>query len=234
MADAIKVMAAGAVELMVTLIGDEFERASGRKLNLTFMTVGKLRESIEAGEQADLVVLSASAIKALDRPGRFVPGSITDLGRTVTGVAVRAGAPRPDISTEKAFVAALMNAKSVSYNDPKGGGTSGVLFAKLLARLGIADAINKKAVLRSRGLEVVKAVANGEAELGTTFISEILAVPGASVLGPLPPGLEDVNTYTAAIPVGSPRRDDAAAFLKALTDPLTRHRWAAAGMEPAF
>ncbi len=93
-----------------------------------------------AGETADLVILSASAIAALEKTGIFVPGSRTDLGRTVTGVVVREGAPAPDISTPEAFKQALLKAKTVAYSDPKAGGSSGTYFAGLLDKLGIADA----------------------------------------------------------------------------------------------
>ena len=233
MAD-LKVMSAGAVESMVTALGKEFERDGGNKLTLVFNTAGSLRERLKNGEAADLVILSQSAIASLDAPGMFVPGSVTDLGRTVTGVAIRAGAVAPDISTPQAFRAALLAARSVGYTDPKAGGSSGTFFAGLLERLGIAEAVNKKAVLGKRGYEVAQAVVDGRAEIGTTFISEILTVPGAKVVGPLPGELHNVNTYTAAIPAGSAHVDAARALLRALSDPATAARWIAAGLEPAF
>jgi molybdate transport system substrate-binding protein len=230
----IKVMSAGAVESMVTALGKEFERDSGNKLNLVFNTAGALRERIQGGEKADLVILSQSAIASLDRPGMFVPGSRTDLGRTVTGVAIREGAAVPDISTPEAFKQALLKARVVAYTDPKAGGSSGTFFAGLLERLGIAEAVSKKTLFGKRGYEVAQAVADGRAEICTTFISEILTVKGAKVIGPLPGELHNVNTYTAAIPAGSPSRDAATALLRALTNPATAARWTAAGLEPAF
>jgi len=230
----IKVLSAGAVQSMVMALGAEFERESGHKLNLTFNTAGSLRERIANGEQADLVILSESAIAALDKPGMFVPGSITDLGRTVTGVAVKEGATVPDISTPAAFKQALLAARTVAYTDPKAGGSSGTFFAGLLDRLGIADEIKKKAVLGQRGHDVALSVADGRAEIATTFISELLPQKGVKVVGPLPGDLHNANTYTAAIPAGSAVRDAATAFLRKLTDPATAARWTAAGLEPAF
>ncbi len=230
----IKVMSAGAVMSMVTALGDEFARATGHKLDLNFGTAGALTERLKAGEKADLVILSASAIETLEKTGMFVTGSRTDLGRTVTGVVVKDGAPLPDISTPEAFKQALLKARSVSYTDPRAGGSSGTAFAAMLDRLGIADAVNKKAVLGKRGHEVATLVAEGKAEIGTTFISEVLPIKGAKVVGPLPGDLHNANTYTAAIPVSSPARDAAAALLRALTDPVTGGRWTAAGLEPAF
>jgi molybdate transport system substrate-binding protein len=230
----IKVMSAGAVQAMVTALGAEFERETRHKLNLNFGTAGSLRDRFEGGEIPDLLILSASIMETLDKDGAFVAGSRTDLGRTVTGVAVKEGAKPPDISTPEAFKQALLAARSVAYTDPKAGGSSGTFFAGLVQRLGIADAVNKKAVLGKRGYEVAEAVADGRAEIGTTFISEILTVKGVKVAGPLPGELHNVNTYTAAIPAGSSSRDAAAALLRALTNPATAARWTAAGLEPAF
>jgi molybdate transport system substrate-binding protein len=230
----IKVMSAGAVQAMVTALGAEFERASGHRLDLSFGTAGGLRARFESGEVPDLLILSASFMAALDKDGVFVAGSRTDLGRTVTGVAVKEGAKPPDISTPSAFKQALLNARAVSYTDPKAGGSSGNFFAGLLQKLGIADEVNKKAVLGKRGYEVAQAVADGRADIGTTFISEILTVKGVTVLGPLPGELHNVNTYTAAIPARSPAKAEAALLLRALTDPAGAPRWVAAGLEPAF
>jgi molybdate transport system substrate-binding protein len=230
----IKVMSAGAVKSMVAALGAEFERATGNKLNLVFNTAGSLRERIEKGEMADLVMLSESGIAALEKRGIFIPGSRTDLGRTVTGVIVREGAALPDISTPEAFKLALLKARSVAYTDPKAGGSGGIMFAGLLQKLGIADEVNKKAVLGKGGHDVATSIAEGRAELGTTFISEVLPVKGVKVVGPLPGELHYANTYTGAIHAGSAARETAMAFLRALTNPATRERWIAAGLEPAF
>lgn len=230
----LKVLSAGAVKSMVAALGAEYERASGTKIDYVFNTAGSLRQRIEEGETSDLVVLSESLIAALDKRGLIAPGSITDLGRTVTGVIVREGAPAPDISTPAAFKQALLDARSVAYTDPKAGGSGGIMFVGLLDRLGIADEVNKKAVLCKGGFDVSEAVAAGRAELGTTFVSEALPVKGLNVIGTLPGDLHYTNTYTAAVHVRSAAPDRAKALLKALTDPATRPRWDAAGLEPAF
>lgn len=230
----IKVLSAGAVQSMVTALGAEFERTSGHKLDLNFNTVGANRTKLEAGEVADLAILSESAIAALDKTGLFLPGSITDLGRTITGVVIKEAAPVPDISTPEAFKQALLKARRVSYSDPAAGGSSGTYFAGVLEKLGIAAAIKPKEVLGKRGFEVAQAVADGRAEIGTTFISEALTVKGVKVVGPLPGELHNANTYTAAIHAKSAAPEVARALLRALTDPSTRGRWTAAGLEPAF
>jgi molybdate transport system substrate-binding protein len=230
----IKVMSAGAVQSMVTALGHEFAKANGHDLDLNFATVGSLRERLSGGEKTDLAILSESAVAALNKNGLFVPGGIKNLGRTRTGVVIREGAPKPDIATVEAFKRALLNARAVSYSDPKGGGSSGTFFAGLLERLGIADQVNKNAVLKKRGFEVAQAVVNGEAELGTTFISEILTIKGAVIAGPLPGELDNPNVYTAAVHKDAAEREGAAALLAALSNPAGRSRWTAAGLEPAF
>jgi len=230
----IKVMSAGAVKSMVAALGAEFEAETGNKLNLNFGTAGSLRERIKKGETADLVILSESAITELAQLGLVVPDSRTDLGRTVTGVIVREGAPAPDISTPEAFRQALLAARSVAYTDPKAGGSGGIMFAALLQKLGIADEINRKAMLGKGGHDVAVSVAEGRAEIGTTFISEVLPVKGAKVVGPLPGELHNANTYTAAVHVRAALPDGGRALMHKLTDAASRPRWTAAGLEPAF
>jgi molybdate transport system substrate-binding protein len=230
----IKVMSAGAVESIVHALGHEFESECGWSIAFTFNTAGALRDRFLAGETPDLLILPDAAIRTLEDEGHMAPGSRKPLATSVTGVAVRAGAPQPDISTVDAFRRALLAAKTVSYVDPKAGGSSGKAFASNLQRLGIAEEINRKAVLGNRGYEVAQAVADGRAEIGTTFISEMLTVPGLQVVGPLPGELRNVGTYTAGIPSQAAEPDAARALLAALTDPATRPRWSAAGLDPAF
>lgn len=234
MAVEIKVISAGAVKSMVVALGAEFERETGNKLNLNFNTAGAQRARLLAGDAADLVILSESAIAALDKTGMFAPGSIIDLGRTVTGVVVEEGAAIPDISTPEAFKQALLKARSVAYTDPKAGGSSGTMFAAMLEKLGIAGEINKKAVLGKGGHDVAVSIAEGRAEIGTTFISEVLPVKGAKIIGQLPGDLHNTNTYTAAIHAKAASHDGALALLHYLTQPASRARWTAAGLEPAF
>jgi molybdate transport system substrate-binding protein len=228
----IKVMSAGAVKSMVQALGAEFERATGDTLDLNFGTAGSLRDRVKNGETADLVILSESIIADLGKLG-LVTGA-TDLGRTVTGVVVKEGAARPDISTPDAFKQALLAARAVAYTDPKAGGSGGTMFAKLLERLGIAEEVARKAVLCQGGWDVCAAIVDGRADIATTFISEVLPVKGANVVGPLPGELHNTNTYTAAIHTKAASSEGAAALLRYLTNPAKRERWTAAGLEPAF
>jgi molybdate transport system substrate-binding protein len=227
-------MSAGAVQAMVTALGNEWAAASGHAVDLNFGTVGTLKDRLTGGETTDIAIVSESAAAALDKTGLFVAGSVKDLGRTRTGTCVREGAPKPDVSTVEAFKKALTDARVVSYSDPAGGGSSGTFFANLLQKLGIADQVNKNAVLKKRGFLVAEAVASGEADIGTTFISEILTVKGVTLIGTLPGELDNANTYTGAILKSSGQQAAAKALLAALSDPASRPRWNAAGLEPAF
>jgi molybdate transport system substrate-binding protein len=219
---------------MIRLLGAEYETQSGNTLDLNFSTAGGTRARFDSGETTDIVVLPAPMIAELDKAGRFLPDSVVDLGRTVTGVAVKQGAPAPDISTPDAFKQVLLKARSVSFTDPAGGGSSGRNFVTVLQKLGIAEQIFGKAVFGKRGHDVAHALADGRAEIGTTFISEMLTVKGVTVVGPLPGDLHFTNTYTAAIPREGSQAEAARALLSVLTAPATRPRWTAAGLEPAF
>jgi molybdate transport system substrate-binding protein len=230
----IKVMSAGAVKSMVAALGAEFERESGTTIEYNFGTAGALRDRVKGGETADLVIVSESAIAELMTLGHVFGQTVTDLGRTVTGVIVREGARKPDISTPDAFKQALRDARTIAYTDPKAGGSGGIMFVGMLEKLGMLDEVNAKAVLGKGGFDVSQIVADGRAELGTTFLSEALPVKGLTIVGTLPGALHNANTYTAAVHTKAVNRPGAEAFLRKLVAPAMRGRWNEAGLEPAF
>ena len=199
MAD-LKIMSAGAVKPMVAALGAEFEERTASSSNSISAPPARCATVSKNGEAADLVILSQSAIATLAKLDLVIADSISDSPTPSPASIVRAGAKRPDISTPEAFKQALLDARSVAYTDPKAGGSSGTMFAAMLEKLGIAEAINKKAVLGKGGHDVAVSVAEGRAEFGTTFISEVLPVPGVQVVGPLPGDLHNANTYTAGNP----------------------------------
>ena len=127
------------------------------------------------------------------------PGSRAELGRGTAGVAVRAGAPVPDIATPEAVKQTMLAARSIAYPDPAGGGTAGVYFAGLMERFGIAEEVKKKALLQNRGYEIAAAVADGSADIGVTFISELLPNKDLKVVGPFPPAIGLVVPYVAGV-----------------------------------
>ena len=226
----LKVMSAGAMKTIVTELGADFTRETGHTLALTTGTVGQLRDKILAGEAADVVVMSDTAIDQLIGQAHLVRGSRVDIARTGIGVAVREGAPKPDIATPEALKQALLAAKSIAYVDPASGGTSGIYFATVLQRLGIADAVKDKSILKPGGF-VAELVARGEAELCVHQISEILPVKGATLVGPLPRELQKVTVYSAALPARAPGGEPARALIEFLSRPAFKAKLAAAGLD---
>jgi len=228
----LKVISAGAVRGLIAQIIDDYSRETGQKFDFTIGTTGQLRNIIATGQHADLIIVSAPLMGELEKTGKLTPGSRADLGRVGIGVTIRAGAPIPDVSTPEAFKRALVDARSVAYTDPAEGGTTGIYFAGLAERLGIADSISKKAVLTKGGREAAIEVAEGRAEMAIVFISESMAVKGVKLAGPLPPPLQDYSVYAAAIPASSTDVRAARAFIGALTSAEMAERWRANGFEP--
>ena len=228
----LKVISAGAVRGLIAQIIDDYSGRTGQKFDFTIGTTGQLRNIIASGQHADLVIVAVPLMGELEKTGKLAPGSRADLGRVGIGVAVRADAAAPDVSTPDALKKALIDAKSVAYTNPAEGGTSGIYFASLAERFGIAGAIASKAVLTRGGREAAIEVAEGRAELAIVFISEAMAVKGVKLAGALPASLQDYSAYAAAIPSSSTDPAAARAFIAALTSTAMAERWRSNGFEP--
>jgi molybdate transport system substrate-binding protein len=228
----LKVISAGAVRGLIAQIIDDYSRQTGQKFDFTIGTTGQLRNIIASGQPADLVIVSVPLMGELEKTGKLAPGSRADLGRVGIGVTVRDGAAVPDVSTSEALKNALIAARSIAYTDPAEGGTSGIHFAGVADRFGIADAVKGKALLTKGGREAAIEVAEGRAEMAIVFISEAMAVKGVKLAGPLPPAQQDYSAYAAAIPASSTDPAAARAFITALTSAGMAERWRANGFEP--
>jgi molybdate transport system substrate-binding protein len=226
----IKVMSAGAVEGPVSELAPEFTRTTGHEVELSFSTVGAHRKRFVHGEKTDVIILSFPAIEGLEKEGRLVAGSRADLGRASCGVAVRDGMMMPNIATVEAFKRMLHNAGSIAANDPAHGGSSGIYLADLLKRMGLYDEVKPKLVLCKTGRECALALIRGEAEIGITFTSEFIAVPGTRVVGTFPKEIEYVNGYAGAI-ARNAAMEPAKAFLSFLTSPSSKERFKSFGLE---
>lgn len=229
----LKVLSAGAVKYVATDFAPRFTRDTGDQVEFTFGTIGGVRKRLENGETADIVMGTAPAIAQMEQSGVLVAGSCTDLGRTLTGLCVRADAPMPDISTPDRFKQTLLKARSIAYTNPQAGGTSGIFLVGLLERLGIAEAVGRKALLCINGDDVVDKVAAGEAEIGSTFLSEIVPMKAVKAVGPLPQPIQNATAYAAGIMTGSSNREAAGQFIAMLTAPAQREAWLSLGFEPA-
>jgi molybdate transport system substrate-binding protein len=228
----LKVLTAGAFKEILLALVPGFERATGHKVVLDNATAGVLTKRIESGEAFDLAVLGPSAIDELIAKGKIAAGTRVVLARVGIGVVVKAGAPKPDIATVDDFKAALLTAKSVAYIDPAAGGSSGIYVAKLLQQLGIADTVNAKAKLIQGGA-VATHVADGEAALGLHQISEILPIPGVTLVGPLPAAIQNYTVYAAGIAAAAQQPAAARALIDRLAGPEAAAVLQAKGMEPA-
>jgi len=226
----LKVLGAGPVDGTVRQLAIAFTRATGHSVEATFDTVGAVQNKLKAGETADVIILSAAAMDELDKAGALIAGSGVEVGRGMSGLAVRAGAPVPDIATADALKATLLAARSVAYVDPAAGATTGIFFARLLERLKIADEVNRKAVLVRRGFQVAEAVADGRAEIGNTNLTELIPHKGVTVVGPIPEPLGVVIPFVAAVSATSAQREPARALIAFLTSPEARAQFKAAGL----
>lgn len=228
----LRVFVGGAMTEPVQEAGAAFARTSGNRLVYVRDTTGALQKRVASGERADVIVVAAPGMDALQKANKVMAGTRVDLARALIGVAVRTGAPSPDLSTVDTFKAALLKARSVSYVNPASGGTSGTYFDGLLQRMGIADAMKPKIVYRMQGSEVAEAVARGDAELGITFTSELQPNKGVRVAGTLPAAIQLPTIYAAAIVTGSARADAGRAFLRSLAGAEWRAAVTKAGLEP--
>jgi molybdate transport system substrate-binding protein len=225
----LKVLCSNGLREVVLELAPEFERASGHKLNLTFGLAAAFKQKIEAGEPFDVVVLTPALLDDTIKQGKVTGDNRAIIARAGNGLAIRAGAPRPDIAGADAFKATLLNAKSIAYAKA---GQSGVYFVGLLDRLGIADAVKQKMLPQATGAEVGGAVARGDAELGVLPVSEILPVKGVELLGPFPAALQGYVVMEAGVGAAAKDQGAAAALVKFLKSPEHFSVIKQKGMEP--
>ena len=225
----IKVVSSVGVRAVLEELAPQFERATSHKLTMTFGTAVPLKRQIEAGEVFDVVILTPALVEELAKQGRVAAGTKIDIAKAGMGVAIRAGAPKPDISMPEAFKRSLLNAKSIVYSKE---GQSGAYMASLIERLGLATEMKPKTLLETRSGHTAIAVVEGKAELGFTLISEILPVSGAELLGPLPAELQNYVVFTAGISPNAKDVEAARAFINFFTAPAALPVLKAKGMEP--
>jgi predicted neuraminidase/ABC-type molybdate transport system substrate-binding protein len=233
-ADEIRVVTSGAFTAAYLELVPQFERATGHTVVTAFgASIGPAPSAIpnrlQRGEPIDVVILAASALDGLIKDGKVAAGSGVDLVRSSIGLAVRAGAPKPDISTLDAFKRTLLDAKSIAFSSS----ASGVyFFTELFPRLGITDAIRAKSRMVDSG-PVGALLARGEAEIGFQQISELLPVAGIDYVGPLPPGAQRVTVFSAGIAAAAKAPAAAKALVDFLASPAAAGAIRKSGLEPA-
>lgn len=227
-----KVFSAIAVQGVVEQLAPAFEEAQGCTLAFTWATAPLLLQRLQAGEKADALILNRAVTDTLLASGGIVAGSDAVIASSATAIAVRAGAPKPDISTPDALKRTLLEARAISYTDPAAGGASGIYFAKLLERMGIADAINAKTRFPPPSGYSGMFLPTGEADLVVQQVPELLHVPGIEIVGPLPGDLHMVTVFVAAIPTDSAQPLLARALIESLRTPEAKALFRAKGLEP--
>jgi molybdate transport system substrate-binding protein len=229
MGKSICVLSTLAVQGALPVLIARFERSAEAKVATDFAPTNGLLSRIKAGEMADVAILTREGIDELVGLGILESVTVVDLVRSLVGIAVRAGARKPDIGTPDALQRALLEAQSIVYSRI---GASGVFFARLIERLGIADAVNAKATIIPSGL-TGELAARGEVELAVQQLSELMLVPGLDIVGPLPAALQTPTTFSAAVFANSAGASLAHEFLEALSSSEAAAAFRAAGLEPA-
>ncbi len=224
----LKVLSTHAVEEVLRALAPKFAHASGQRLAIRYDPANALKRAIENGAAFDVGIVTRAVIDELAGQGLVLRETCRDIARCGLGVAVRAGAPKPDIATPDAFKDALLAAHSIVRSSE---GTSGVYFENLLQRLGIADLLRGKIVLGPSG-RVAEMVARGEADLAVQQIPELLAVEGVDFAGPFPDALQLYTIFSAGVGAAAGDRAAATALVEALGAPSAAALFKVHGLEP--
>jgi molybdate transport system substrate-binding protein len=229
----IRVLCSGAFKAAFEQLAPAFESASGHKVHAAWgSSVAGAQTSIpsrlERGEPVDVVIMAGEGLDRLIAAGRIAPGGRVDLVRSGIGVAVRSGAPRPDLSSTEAFTRALMAARSLAHSSS----ASGIYIKAMLQRLGVATALGDR-IRQVEGEPVGRVVARGEAEIGFQQMSELLPVKGIDIVGPLPAELQHVTVFSAGLAAHAREPEAARSLVAYLKSPAAAPVIRQSGMEPA-
>ncbi len=224
----INVLAVGATKEIYVELVPEFEKSSGHKVFTTWTGSANIKKQIAAGEIYDLVIVGGPEIDAFIQQGKVVPGSRVDLMKSGVGVGVRAGTPKPDISSSEALKKTVLAAKSIGYST----GPSGAHMVALFERMGIADQVKPKLKQVPSGARIDTFITSGAAEIGFQQISELIHAPGVDYLGPLPPDVQKITVYSAGIHSGAKQPEAAKELVKILASAAAASVIKKHGMEP--
>jgi molybdate transport system substrate-binding protein len=214
----VKILAAVAMKAPLDELFSQFEHQTGDKVTVRYGTAGEVRNRLHTSEAVDVVILPLPLMDEAAQQALVMPGSTVKLASTLVAMAVREGAPKPDITSLDALKRTLLAASSVSYSDPAKGGAGGIHFSHVLERLGIADEVKHKAKL-TPGPEAPVLVAHGDAEIAVALMSEIVPVRGAALVGPLPQELQSPTNfvYVAGVPSGAAELGGARSLIQFLS-----------------
>ena len=227
-AQEISILATAAYKEILGELAPRFEQAHQQKIVARFSSSPDIVRRVQAGEPADVVILASDSLQALIQSGKVVQGSRVDLARSGIGVAVRAGAPKPDIASADAVKRAVLASKSVAYS----GGASGAYILSMFRRLGISDEVKPKSHQTAPGVAVGELIVRGEAELGFHQLSELLPVAGIDIVGPLPPELQHLTVFSSGVHSAARDPGAARALIQFLASPEAASAIRKNAMEP--
>ena len=225
----LKLLSSMAARELLNELAAEYERSTGQAVIAEAAGGVDVAKRVRAGESVDVVVLSSTAIDSLIAAGSLLPDSRVDLVKSGVAIAVRAGAPQPDVGSEDAVKRAVSDAKTLSYST----GPSGVYLEKLFERWGILEDIRSRIVVPPPGVPVGSLVAKGTVELGFQQLSELMTLPGIKVIGPLPPQIQTITVFSGAVSPGCDRAEMARALLSYMAAPAVTAVKERFGMEAA-
>jgi molybdate transport system substrate-binding protein len=230
MADAVelKVIAGGSMMAPLNKLSPEFEKATGHKLSIHFDSTPNIIARVNAGTPFDVVLVPVDVFKDAAAKAHFAPGPTVDIARVGYGVIVRAGAPKPDISTSDAFKQAMLAAPSLAFLPSS---AAGAYVTKVFERLGIAEEMKAKTKVQASPAQIPQAVAKGEADVGV-FLSNVLIAPGVELVGPFPGDLQQELVFTSAVAADTREAEAAKALIDYLRSPAATAVIKAAGMTP--
>lgn len=224
----VRLLASGALKDAYLELLPDFEKASGHKVTVAWSSTTDIRKRVAAGEVADLVILGSSGTEELIKDGKLVASTRAAFARSGIYIAVRADAPRPDISSTEALKKTLLAAKSVGYSE----GASGTYLVGMFQKLGIYDQIRSKASVAKANEPVGEKVVRGDAEIGFHQLSELIPVKGIHIVGPLPPELQHITVFSGATHSAAREPDAAGALIKFLTTPGVAENIKKHGLDP--
>jgi len=225
----IVVFCPGAVQSVVRPLVQDYEKTSGNTVKFEFATAGAIAKKVAEGATGDVVIATDKSLATLVKDGKVDGASIKDLGSMGVGVAVKAGAPKPDIHDVDAFKKSMLAAKSIMYANPAKGGQSGIHVAKVFTELGLDKQLASKIQLRDRGPDGLKEVAKGDIEVGLGQISEIIANKDVVLVGPFPPAIQGAVTFSAGVHSGAKDKAAAKALIDLLSSSTAREKFKAVG-----
>jgi len=216
-------------------LSPRFERETGNRLAVGLGPSLVLEKRLNEGEAADVAIVTDPGARDLVGRGKLVAGSLVAIARSLIGVAVPKGAPKPDLSSAEAFKRSLLAAKSIALSKPVGGGASGAHMAKVFEQLGITEAMTAKAKYGAGGAAGLAGLVllRGEADIGIQQMAELMAVDGIDVVGPLPTEIQSATMFTAGLPKSAAHPIEARAAIAYLTTPAAKSVIKAKGLEPA-